>query len=72
MLVLITDSGRVDQRVVDLGEVLADDDVAALRALLNGALVGRPLAAASAAVAELPETAPAELRGRGHHGRRRC
>ena len=63
MLVLITDSGRVDQRVVDLGEVLSDDDVAALRALVNGALAGRPLAAASVAVAELPETAPAALRG---------
>jgi heat-inducible transcriptional repressor len=63
MLVLITDSGRVDQRVVDLGEVLSDDDVSGLRVLLNGALVGRPLTAASMAVAELPETVPAELRG---------
>ena len=63
MLVLITDSGRVDQRVVDLGEVLSDDDVSAVRVLLNGALVGRPLAAASVAVADLPGTAPAELRG---------
>jgi heat-inducible transcriptional repressor len=62
MLVLITDSGRVDQRVVDLGEVLSDDDVATLRVMLNGALVGRPLAAASVAVADLPGTAPAELR----------
>jgi heat-inducible transcriptional repressor len=63
MLVLITDSGRVDQRVVDLGEVLADADVAALGSLINGALVGRPLAAASAAVAELPISAPGKLRG---------
>jgi heat-inducible transcriptional repressor len=63
MLVLITDSGRVDQRVVDLGDVLSDTDVSALRSLLNGALVGRPLAAASAAVAELPITAPGDLRG---------
>ncbi|MDN5749060.1 MAG: heat-inducible transcriptional repressor HrcA [Pseudonocardia sp.] len=62
MLVLITDSGRVDQRVVDLGDVLADDDVAQIRALVNHALVGRPLAAASVAVADLPATAPAELR----------
>jgi heat-inducible transcriptional repressor len=63
MVVLITDSGRVDQRVVDLGEVLSDTDVAGLRSLFNGALVGRPLAAASAAVAELPVTASGELRG---------
>jgi heat-inducible transcriptional repressor len=62
MLVLITDSGRVDQRVVDLGDVLTDDHVAQLRSMLNTVLVGRPLAAASAAVAELPESAPGELR----------
>jgi heat-inducible transcriptional repressor len=61
MLVLITDSGRVDQRVVDLGTVLSDGDVAQLRSLINGALAGRPLAAASVAVADLPETAPAGL-----------
>jgi heat-inducible transcriptional repressor len=63
MLVLITDSGRVEQRVVDLGEVLSDDDVATLRAMTNSALAGRPLAAASAAVADLPDAAPGELRG---------
>ena len=62
MLVLITDSGRVDQRVVDLGQVLSDDDVAAVRGLLAGALTGRPLVAASVAVADLPGAAPAELR----------
>jgi len=62
MLVLITDSGRVDQRVVDLGQVLSDDDVAAVRGMVGGALNGRPLAAASAEVADLNETAPAELR----------
>lgn len=57
MLVLITDTGRVDQRVVDLGDVLSDDDVARLRALLNQVLVGKPLATAAAAVATLPEEA---------------
>jgi heat-inducible transcriptional repressor len=62
MLVLITDSGRVDQRVVDLGEVLSDDQVAQLRALVNGSLAGRPLAAASVAVADLPDTVPSDLR----------
>jgi heat-inducible transcriptional repressor len=62
MLVLITDSGRVEQRVVDLGEVVTDDDVATLRLMINTALAGRPLAAASAAVADLPESAPGELR----------
>ncbi|MDN5931556.1 MAG: heat-inducible transcriptional repressor HrcA, partial [Pseudonocardia sp.] len=62
MLVLITDSGRVDQRVVDLGQVLTDGDVARIRTLLTAALTGRPLAAASVAVADLPGTAPGELR----------
>src|SRR3954451_2697971 len=62
MLVLITDSGRVDQRVVDLGQVLTDEDVAQIRTLVNGALSVRPLAAASAAVAKLPITGPAPLR----------
>jgi heat-inducible transcriptional repressor len=63
MLVLITDTGRVDQRVVDLGEVLSADEVSTLRVLVNSALVGRPLTAASVAVGELPDMAPPELRG---------
>ncbi|MDQ4119831.1 MAG: heat-inducible transcriptional repressor HrcA [Actinomycetota bacterium] len=62
MLVLITDSGRVDQRVVDLGDVLDDADVARIREILNGALAGQRLGDASATVAELPETGPADLR----------
>src|SRR5919108_3878542 len=35
MLVLITDTGRVDQRMVDLGDVMSDDSVGRLRAMLN-------------------------------------
>lgn len=62
MLVLITDTGRVDQRMVDLGQVLSDDDVAQIRALVNGTLAGRPLSVASVAVADLPAAVPAELR----------
>ncbi|MDN5918824.1 MAG: heat-inducible transcriptional repressor HrcA [Pseudonocardia sp.] len=61
MLVLITDSGRVDQRVVDLGDVLSDTDVARLRDLLNGALSGQRLGEASAAVADLVEAGPPDL-----------
>ncbi|MET0189172.1 heat-inducible transcription repressor HrcA [Pseudonocardia sediminis] len=61
MLVLITDSGRVDQRVVDLGDVLSDTDVARLRDLLNGALAGQRLGEASAAVADLVEAGPPDL-----------
>jgi heat-inducible transcriptional repressor len=62
MLVLITDTGRVDQRVVDLGDVLSDEDLAALRSVVVPALLGRRLADASVAVSELPEKVPAELR----------
>jgi heat-inducible transcriptional repressor len=62
MLVLITDTGRVDQRMVDLGDIVNDDAVGRLRAQLNSAMVGEPLADASAKVAELPEQAPSELR----------
>src|SRR5215467_8480855 len=35
MLVLITNTGRIDQRVVELPEPLSDTDVAALRASIN-------------------------------------
>jgi len=62
MLVLITDSGRVDQRMVDLGDVLAEDSVSRIRAMLNAAVVGRRLSEASVLVAELPDAAPNDLR----------
>ena len=61
MLVLITDTGRVDQRVVDLGDVITEDTVASLRGMLNSALSGRRLDEAAAKVAELPEAAPPGL-----------
>lgn len=62
MLVLITDTGRVDQQLVDLGDVLTEDDVARLRTMLTSALVGQRLADASIKVSELPDAAPSELR----------
>ncbi|MBK0868268.1 MAG: heat-inducible transcriptional repressor HrcA [Saccharopolyspora sp.] len=62
MLVLITDTGRVDQRMVDLGDVIGDEDVSRLRGVLNHAMAEKRLADASAAVAELPEQSPPELR----------
>ncbi len=62
MLVLITDAGRVDQRMVDLGEMLAEDQVARLRGMLTGALIGHRLVDASVLVAELPDAAPGDLR----------
>ncbi|MPY77824.1 MAG: heat-inducible transcriptional repressor HrcA [Actinophytocola sp.] len=62
MIVLITGSGRVDQRTVDLGDVITEDSIARMRTVLNGSLAGERLTDAAAAVAELPEQAPPELR----------
>jgi heat-inducible transcriptional repressor len=62
MLVLITDSGRVDQRVVDLGEVLSDDDVAAC-APVNGALVGQAARRGLRGRRRAARSAPRRLRG---------
>lgn len=53
LLVVITDTGRVDQRMVELGDTLDEHDVSKLRDLLGQALEGKPLAAASVAVADL-------------------
>ncbi|MEZ0367372.1 heat-inducible transcriptional repressor HrcA [Mycobacterium sp. pUA109] len=53
LLVVITDSGRVDQRIVELGDVIDDHQVAQLRELLGQALEGKKLPAASVAVADL-------------------
>src|SRR5215831_5622802 len=44
MLVLITDTGRVEQRLVEMPGPLVDAEVASLRALINERLGGKPLA----------------------------
>lgn len=62
LIVLITNTGRVDQRTVDLGDVIADEAVARLRDVLNGALCGHRLPDAVEKVSELPEQAPPEMR----------
>jgi heat-inducible transcriptional repressor len=64
LLVLITDTGRVDQRVVELGDAIDDHQLAQLRERLGAALEGKPLSAASIAVADLA----AQLDGRGGLG----
>jgi heat-inducible transcriptional repressor len=53
LLVVITDTGRVDQRVVELGDAIDDHQLAQLRERLAAALEGKPLSAASIAVADL-------------------
>jgi heat-inducible transcriptional repressor len=63
MLVLITDTGRVEQRVVDLPAPVADADVHDLRATLNARLRDRPLSETPEIVAGLPEQVGPNLRG---------
>ncbi|MDT5128358.1 MAG: heat-inducible transcriptional repressor, partial [Mycobacterium sp.] len=53
LLVVITDTGRVDQRVVELGDAIDDHQLSQLRERLAAALEGKPLSAASIAVADL-------------------
>lgn len=53
LMVVITDTGRVDQRIVELGDVIDDHQLSQLREMLGQALVGKKLSAASVAVADL-------------------
>ena len=53
LMVVITDSGRVDQRIVELGDTIDEHQLAQLRDVLGQALEGKKLAAASVAVADL-------------------
>jgi heat-inducible transcriptional repressor len=55
LLVLITDTGRVEQRAIDLPGQIGDDALMQLRALLNACLDGLKLADVASAVAELPD-----------------
>ncbi|WP_163800307.1 heat-inducible transcriptional repressor HrcA [Mycolicibacterium sediminis] len=64
LLVVITDSGRVDQRIVELGDAIDDHQLSQLRERLGSALEGKPLSAASVAVADLA----AQLVGHGNLG----
>jgi heat-inducible transcriptional repressor len=63
LVVLITDTGRVEQRVVDSPVAVDAGAVADLRTLLNQAFAGVKLADAGDKVPELLETAPQHLRG---------
>src|SRR3954453_962784 len=63
MLVLITDTGQVEQRAVELPGPVQDSDVAELRTLLNAKLKDQRLADAPSIIADLPSTVPGHLRG---------
>jgi len=62
LLVLITDTGRVEQRVLELPAELSDDDVAELRTAFGSRLHGVRLVDAPAAVSDLPASAPPGIR----------
>jgi heat-inducible transcriptional repressor len=62
LVVLITDTGRVEQRTVDLPGPLTEDDVADLRARLNTRIAGSPLADAAPLLADIPDSVPSEQR----------
>jgi heat-inducible transcriptional repressor len=54
LLVLITDTGRVEQRTVELPAEIGEESITQLRAVLNACLDGRKLADVPSVVAELP------------------
>jgi heat-inducible transcriptional repressor len=54
LLVLITDTGRVEQRGVELPDKIDEDSIAHLRAMLNVCMDGQPLADAATMVVDLP------------------
>src|SRR6202042_577803 len=58
LLVLITDTGRVEQATVDLPDVAEPESIAHLRAVLNACLDGHQLAAAAATVGGLADRIP--------------
>ncbi|MDP9433206.1 MAG: heat-inducible transcriptional repressor HrcA [Actinomycetota bacterium] len=62
LLVLITDTGRVEQRLVDLGVPAAEESVADLRTRLNQRVAGSRLAEASHLISDLPDSVPPDQR----------
>jgi heat-inducible transcriptional repressor len=62
MIVLITDTGRVEQRVVELPSGLSEDEVSDLRSAFNARIAGRRLAEAATLMTDLPETVPPDAR----------
>lgn len=60
MMVLITNTGRVEQRVIESVEEIGEAAVDHLRTMLNSAVVGKWLNQVPDAVADLPGQLPAE------------
>jgi heat-inducible transcriptional repressor len=62
LLVLITSTGRIEQRMVETGAEVSDTLLGELRARLNTAIVGVRLPDAASLLAELPEQFTADHR----------
>ncbi|MCU1546253.1 MAG: heat-inducible transcriptional repressor HrcA [Homoserinimonas sp.] len=62
MSVLITDSGHVEQRIIEVQEPVADEVLAGVRAKLNSTLGGLGLVEAAESLASFPTQFPAESR----------
>ncbi|AZI58417.1 heat-inducible transcriptional repressor HrcA [Nakamurella antarctica] len=63
LVVVITDTGRVEQRMVDLDHDVAEDSLVQLRLRLAESVNGRRLAEAADAVALLPNQVPTAVTG---------
>ena len=61
MTVLITDTGRVEQRVLELPGPLSEDDVVVLREVFGSRLHGARLVDAPGKLADLPDAAPVAI-----------
>jgi heat-inducible transcriptional repressor len=66
MLVMITDTGRVEQRVVELPNAVSEDDVLTLRGSINEKLVGLKLIETPTAIEGLLDEVRHELRPTMH------
>src|SRR5699024_5562291 len=66
LVVLITDTGRVDQRNVDLAEPLAESDLPRVRDLVNHSVVGLTLEEACAQIASPAQPARSKTLYREH------
>lgn len=62
ILVLVTDTGRVEQRIADMPTDVDDDFISVLRARINALVAGKPLAEVPALVHELMGQFPTERR----------
>ncbi|KWX00098.1 heat-inducible transcriptional repressor HrcA [Carbonactinospora thermoautotrophica] len=63
LMVVITNTGRVEQRTVEVTDQVDDDLLANLRSRLNSTLVGKRLTEAPQLIAKVPEQFPPEERG---------